>query len=273
MGVIGTLLVLTGLASVAGLALGGLLGALFNVNSERTVGLLLSLAGGVMLGVLWLDLIPEALETDVSVFFVMAALLLGALAVYALNALLDHNGASHAHAPAAGNLAKTPQTTDIKAKSRVALLRSGVVMASAIALHNLPEGMSIGALYAGEGGVMGGAALLMAVMIGLHNVPAGMAIAVTMESGGMAKARAVLLTALSGVPTLIGALCGFWLGDIGELGLALSLSFAGGAMLYVVSAELIPEAEALYRSKLPVFGVIIGVIITMGLLSFFSIGH
>ncbi len=271
MGVIGTLLLVTSLASVAGLALGGLLGALFNVESNRTVGLLLSLAGGVMLGVVFFDIIPEAYETGVSVFVVIVALLVGAFAVYALNALLDRSGAAHAHVHAAGHLAK-PKDADKQHDGRGSLLRAGVVMASAIALHNLPEGMSIGALYAGEGGAMGGAVLLLAAMIGLHNVPAGMAIAVTMVSGGMAKARAVLLTALSGVPTIIGALFGFWLGDIGELGLALSLAFAGGAMLYVVNCELIPEAQALYRSKLPVFCLIVGVGLAMSFIYLLDFG-
>ena len=271
MGALGTLLAVTGLAGVVGLGMGGLLGTMFNLNSNRTVGLLLSLAGGVMLGVVWFDLIPEALETDVSVLVVMTALLLGAFAVYGLNTLLDRNGDSHSHTHTEEHLNEL-QDVDHHKNDHGSLLRAGMVMASAIALDNLPEGMSIGALYASEGGAMGGAALLLAVLVGLHNIPAGMAIAVTMVSGSMAKGKAVLLTALSGVPTLIGALCGFWLGDISELGLALSLSFAGGAMLYVVNSELIPEANLLYRSKLPAFCVIVGVVIAMSFIYYLDFG-
>ena len=134
-------------------------------------------------------------------------------------------------------------------------------MASAIALHNVPEGMTIGASYASNDGVMGSAALMLAILIGLHNIPEGMAVSVPLISGGMHKAKAVLITALSGAPTIIGALFGYWLGDIGDLGLAISLGFASGAMLYVVFGEIFPQSILMYRSKRPAFFTILGVMV------------
>lgn len=88
-----------------------------------------------------------------------------------------------------------------------------------------------------------------------------MAVSVPLISGGMAKEKAVFLTALSGAPTIIGALLGFWIGDMGTLGLALSLGFAGGAMLYVVFGEIVPQAILMYHSKLPAFSVIFGMLV------------
>ena len=72
--------------------------------------------------------------------------------------------------------------------------------------------------------------------------------------------RVVCITALSGAPTMLGALLGYWLGEIGPLGLALSLGFASGAMLYVVFGEILPQAFIMYRSKLPAFSAIIGIL-------------
>ena len=145
--------------------------------------------------------------------------------------------------------------------NKFALFIAGVVMACAIALHNVPEGMTIGASYASNNGVMGSAALILAVLIGLHNIPEGMAVSVPLISGGMPKTKAVLLTALSGVPTIIGALLGYLIGDIGAMGLAMSLGFASGAMVYVVFGEILPQAILMYHSKLPAFSAIVGMLV------------
>ena len=148
-----------------------------------------------------------------------------------------------------------------KNDKKFSLFIAGIVMASAIALHNVPEGMTIGASYASNNGVMGSAALVLAVLIGLHNIPEGMAVSVPLIAGGMPKWKSVLITASSGVPTMIGALLGFLLGEIGPLGLAISLGFASGAMLYVVFGEILPQAILMYHSKLPSFSAIVGILV------------
>ena len=271
MGVLMTLFLTTFIAGVIGTGLGGLVGALLQKDSNRTVSLLLSFAGGVMLAVVCFDLVVEAVETGVGVYAVIASVAIGVAVIYFLNWLIDrktnpevpHIDASH------------PQTHDdldelihadhyqqhLKQKdSRMALFVAGLVMASAIALHNVPEGMTIGASYASNHGVMGRAALTLAILIGLHNIPEGMAVSVPLISGGMAKWKAVCITAMSGFPTVIGALLGYWLGEIGALGLCLSLGFASGAMLYVVFGEILPQAFIMYRSKLPAFSAIAGIL-------------
>ena len=136
-------------------------------------------------------------------------------------------------------------------------------MACAIALHNMPEGMVIGASYAGNraAGPLGGSGLIMAVIIGLHNIPEGMAVSVPLITGGSKRLRAVVITALSGAPTIIGAVLGFCLGTLSPMWLSLSLSFAAGAMFYVVFGELLPEAILMWRSKLPAFATVVGVLV------------
>ena len=100
----------------------------------------------------------------------------------------------------------------------------------------------------------------MAIVIGLHNIPEGMAVSVPLISGGMGKVKAASLTALSGLPTVLGALLGFALGGINSVMLVLSLGFASGAMLYVVFGELLPESILMWKSKLPAFSLFAGVI-------------
>ncbi|MBE5767426.1 MAG: ZIP family metal transporter [Clostridiales bacterium] len=272
MGVIETLLITTALAGVAGTGLGGLIGAILQKNSTRTVSLLLSFAGGVMLSVVCFDLITEAIETNVGLFVVIGSIALGVAIIYLLNHLIDsktnpevpHIDANHP--TTADDLDELIHSDHLeqhysRKDSKFALFIAGIVMASAIALHNVPEGMTIGASYASNNGVMGSAALVLAILIGLHNIPEGMAVSVPLISGGMAKWKSVLITALSGVPTIIGALLGYLLGDIGALGLAISLGFASGAMLYVVFGEILPQAILMYHSKLPAFSAIIGILV------------
>ena len=272
MGVLNMLILTTAISGVVGTGLGGLIGAMLQKDSNRTVSLLLSFAAGVMLSVVCFDLITEAIETEVGVMIVIGAVSLGVAVIYLLNYLIDcRTNPEVPHIDA--NHPKTADDLDelihsdhfgvhrANHDSKLSLFVAGIVMASAIALHNVPEGMTIGASYANSGGVMGRSALVLAVLIGLHNIPEGMAVSVPLISGGMNKWKAVLMTALSGAPTILGALLGFWIGDIGLMGLALSLGFASGAMLYVVFGEILPQAILMYHSKLPAFAAIFGILV------------
>ena len=278
MGVIGTLLLATTLAGVVGTGIGGIIGALLQKNSNRVVSLLLSFAGGVMLSVVCFDLVTEAIETEVGIWVVIGAVAAGVVITYLLNFLIDqktnpevpHIDANHPKtADDLDELIHSDHWNQHRAEkdNRLGLFVAGIVMASAIALHNVPEGMTIGASYASNDAVMGNAALLLAMLIGMHNIPEGMAVSVPLISGGMGKLKAVLITAASGVPTVLGALLGFALGEIGAIGLAMSLGFASGAMLYVVFGEILPQSILMYHSKLPAFSTIVGILV--GLLVIF----
>ena len=279
MGIIETLLLTTFLAGVAGTGIGGLIGAVLQKDSNRTVSLLLSFAGGVMLSVVCCDLVIEAVETQVGIGTVIGAIALGVAVIYFLNWLIDRKTnpeiahIDENHPQTADDLDELIHSDHLhhhiqKKDSKLSLFIAGIVMASAIALHNVPEGMTIGASYASNEGVMGSAALVLAILIGLHNIPEGMAVSVPLITGGMSKLKAVLITAASGIPTILGALLGYLLGEIGPLGLTVSLGFASGAMLYVVFGEILPQSILMYRSKLPAFSAIVGIL--AGLLIIFA---
>ncbi len=266
------LIKVTALAGIGGTGLGGIIGALFKKDSNKTASLLLSFAAGVMVAIVCFDLILSALETKTGVYTVCSGIAAGVGIVYLLNLFIDkttNHEVSHidkSHPETADDLDEIIHSNHLsvhirKHDDRVSLFVAGVIMACAIALHNLPEGMTIGASYANSNGLMHGSALVLAVLIGLHNIPEGMAIAVPLINGGVKRRMAILVTALTGAPTIVGALLGYWLGDIGPLGLALSLSFASGAMLYVVFGEILPQSILMYRSKLPAFFVIIGMLL------------
>ena len=279
MSVLGTLIATTAIAGVVGTGLGGLIGALLQKDSNRVVSLLLSFAAGVMLSVVCFDLVVEAIETNVGIYVVIGAIALGVAVIYILNRIIDRKTnpevahIDEKHSKTADDLDELIHSDHLEHHranndSKFSLFVAGVVMACAIALHNVPEGMTIGAAYASNNGALGGAAIVLAILIGLHNIPEGMAVSVPLIAGGMPKWKAVLITASSGIPTIIGALLGYILGEIGPVGLALSLGFASGAMLYVVFGEILPQAILMYRSKRPAFSAIGGMLV--GLLIIFA---
>ena len=276
-----TVTLMTLIAGVGGTGLGGILGALVRTESNRIVSLLLSATSGVMISIVCFELMVESLEaaqsvfSDGAVFVVCIAVLVGMAVVFLLNWLIDKRTEGEVPHTASSLHPKTHDNIDelshidhynqhLKEHApKRELWVAGVVIACAIALHNIPEGMSIGASYNidTEGGVS--MALILAVLIGLHNIPEGMAVSVPLVAGGMKRIKAALLTAASGAPVVLGAWLGYWIGDIGAIGLAASLGFASGAMLYVVFGEIIPQAVSMYRSKVPAFFVIIGMLIGM----------
>ena len=275
------IIIITFISGVVGTGLGGAVGAALKRDSNKTVSLLLSFAAGIMLAVVCFDLMSEPIEmmkkegTDLpslTPLIVVAAVIAGYGVVYLLNLLIDkktNREVKHIdknHPATADDLDELIHSNhyethkDLKSN----LFLAGLVMMFAIALHNLPEGMVIGASYAITGAATGlftGSGFIMAIVIGLHNVPEGMAVSVPLISGGMRRWKAVLLTALSGFPTVLGALLGYVLGGINDMMLVLSLGFASGAMLYVVFGELLPESILMWRSKLPAFALFAGIVV------------
>lgn len=281
---VGEILLIALIAGVGGTGVGGLLGSLFRKSSNHVISLLLSATGGVMVAIVCFDLLVESVEAsqgvfgDAGVLLTAFMVLLGVGVVMLLNWLIDRSTGPQVEHTASEDHPDAHDAVDElvhvdhfnehvrRGDSRRDLWMAGIVIACAIGLHNVPEGMSIGASFAiqGEGAIT--AALTLAVLIGLHNIPEGMAVTVPLVAGGMGRTKAVLLTAALGLPMVLGALLGLWLGDIGPLGLACSLGFASGAMLYVVFGEILPQSILMCRSRVPAILVVVGILIGMCLI-------
>jgi ZIP family zinc transporter len=272
-------ILVTFIAGVGGTGLGGSVSFLIKRDSTRTVSLLLSFAGGVMLAVVCFDLLIDALGakgtgTAERLPIVLLGVAVGYALIAALNYIIDKSTnpeiehINETHPKTADDLDELIHADHLEkhyGDRKNSLFVAGLIMSAAIALHNLPEGMVIGAAYTRETvfRVWTGSGFVMAVLIGLHNIPEGMAITVPLVAGGMKKTKAILITAASGFPTVIGAILGYWLGNMGENMQALALSFASGAMLYVVFGELLPESILMWRSKLPAVAVMFGIAVGM----------
>lgn len=271
---IGWITLITFIAGVIGTGIGGLAGVLLKKNSSKVVSLLLSFAGGIMLAVVCFDLLQEALNPTegqtVPFYVVVIFTIVGYAVVQLLNMFIDKRlskevpHTSKDHPDVHDDLDEMIHADHFAhhKSSDKHLFIAGLVMALVIALHNLPEGMVIGASFAKDAGiVVGGSGLLIAIVIGLHNIPEGMAVSVPLVAGGTKKWKALIAAAASGVPTIIGALIGYLVGIISPLALSISLSLASGAMLYVVFGELLPESILMWKSKLPALMLLVGLLL------------
>lgn len=252
---------LTAATGVGGLALGGGLAALLKRESPQGTSLLLSFTAGLMLSIVALDMVPEAveaLEGEAPALLVPVVLVLGFVVTYLLNCWIDksahHEDKNNPHHCACGHHD---------------LHTAGIVLAAAVALHNVPVGMAVGATVAVQGVCL--ASVLAAVTIGLHNLPEGMSIAIPLLHDGSKTISAIAVAALSGLPTVLGALLGYFVGNQAPAALAAALALAGGAMLYVVFFELLPEAAEQWKSRWSILSTVVG--FALGVLLISSHGH
>lgn len=251
-------ILLTALTGVGGLGLGGGLAVLLRHESPRTASLLLSFTAGLMLCIVSLDMVPEAVEAAPALWMAPLCLLLGFAVTFLLNCWIDksvhHSDHNHPHVCACGHHD---------------LHTAGIVLAAAVALHNMPVGMAIGTTVAADG--VSYAAAIAAATIALHNIPEGMSIAIPLLHDGSKAASAVAVASLSGLPTVIGAVLGYQMGTQAPAALSIALSLAGGAMLYVVFFELLPEAYQQWRSRWAMLFSVVG--FALGVLLIFSHAH
>lgn len=216
---------------------------------------LLGFAAGVMIAAsMWSLLIPaiEQAEAGGGVGWLPAAggSALGIAFLLAMDALLPHFTPESFHFPCGGS-------------SR----RRALLLVLAVTLHNIPEGMAVGvsfstAAYTGDPGQLT-AALALALGIGIQNFPEGAAIALPLRQEGMSRSRAFAWGALSGmVEPVFAVLTVLLVGSIQPL-LPWLLSFAAGAMLYVVVEELIPECTEKQGGHAGTLGVMAGFLVMM----------
>jgi len=146
-------------------------------------------------------------------------------------------------------------------------LKKTTMLVLAVTLHNLPEGMAVGVVFAGamagNSGITMAGAIALAIGIAIQNFPEGAIISMPLKSEGVSKSRAFIYGMLSGIVEPIGAIITILLTSVVTPILPYILSFAAGAMIYVVVEELIPESQSGDHSNIGTIGVAIGFTIMM----------
>ena len=223
-----------------GTTIGGIIGVTFKRTSNKFLSFVLSFASGLMLAIICFDLIPEAMEIS-NIISILAGIILGIVSMIICDILVQ----------------KKFNTKNKMSIDTNSLLKTGIIVSIGLALHNLPEGLAIGSGF----GASISLGYSLAIAICLHDIPEGISMAVPMKNGGLGKLKVVFYVLMSGVTTGIGAFLGALVGGISKDVISVCLSFAAGAMLYIVSGELVPESNKLYQGRMTAVGNMLGFLI------------
>ena len=236
------------LASGAATGLGGLAILVLRRWSERTLDVLLGFTAGVMLAATAFSLLVPALERG-SIGEILLGFGLGAAFIAALDTFVPH-----AHA-------RFAEHGELPAEQRDAQHRATLLLA-ALTIHNIPEGMAVGVAFAAGGSDLG---VPLAIAIGIQNVPEGFAAAAPLIPAGATRAKAAGVAALTGLVEPPAALAAFAALEVAGPLLASGLSFAAGAMLYVIVDELIPESHGHGYERAASIALLIGFALMLAL--------
>ncbi len=237
------MVLLTALGVGGATVLGAVIGFAFKKLSHKFSDIVLSFAAGVMLAAAVLGLILPSLEYggDWGLLITVAGVFTGAVCLNLADKLVPHlhrlAGADDETHPGNGKLSKV------------------LLFVTAIAIHNLPEGIAAGVSF-GSGN--DAEALLIAGGIALQNVPEGMVIIGPMLAAGVSPKRTFLLALGTGLIEVVGTILGYAAVTVATAILPFALAFAGGTMLYVISDEMIPETHAHGEQRGATYALLVG---------------
>jgi ZIP family zinc transporter len=220
---------------------------MMKVITHRWRDILLAFTAGIMVSATMFNLIPVALDNS-NLLTVTIGILFGTLVLSVLEKKMPHIDLDHS-------------------KSSVAFNQKSMLIITAITLHNLPEGLSVGVSYASENEGLGP---LIAFAIGLQNVPEGFLVALFLVTQKVKKWTAFVIATLTGAVEIVTGLLGFFLTSYVSNLVPYGLTFAAGAMLFIVYKELIPESHGDGHESSSTFSFIFGLITMIALIEWFG---
>jgi ZIP family zinc transporter len=223
----------------------GALPVLFVAPGPKSTSAMLGFGAGVMIAASAFTLIGGAFDSlpdagTTALVCVIAGTLLGAALLWLADRSLPHEHFVKGH--------DGPRST---------FVRGAWLFVLAIGLHNLPEGLAVGIGFAGTPGQ--GYAITSGIV--LQNLPEGLVVAASLRAIGTGTARSIAIAGATGLVEFAGGLLGIALGGALPEVIAASMAFAGGAMLYIVGQEVIPESHVRGRESVATWGLVIGFLV------------
>ena len=236
------LVLLTALGVGGATVIGSLIGFIFKKMSHKFSDIILSFAAGVMLAAAVLGLVIPSLEYGgkYGLIITIAGIFAGALCLNVIDKIVPHL-----------HKLMGPDIEDHNNSN----LSKVLLFVTAIAIHNLPEGIAAGVGF-GSGDTA--QALMIAGGIALQNIPEGMVIIGPMLAAGVKPGKTFVAAMITGLIEVLGTLVGYFAVSIASVILPFALAFAGGTMLYVISDEMIPETHAHGSERGATYSLLVG---------------
>lgn len=222
-----------------GVLIGIVLYYLFNIKSQRVIGMLFGITSGIMIAMICFDVLPHATQEGETILMVIGVAI-GILIGLFLEDLTDLLGNG-----IGGKKSKGVQT--------------GIMLLLGIAIHNIPEGIAMGTLGAASPETI----MQFAFVICIHSIPEAIAVAIPL------KAAKIPMKVVWGIPVVLGAIMGigggigFMMSQVAHNFVTVILGLAAGIILYIVCEELIPEARKIWNGRMTTVATIIGIILGM----------
>ncbi|MBR3894099.1 MAG: ZIP family metal transporter [Clostridia bacterium] len=239
-----TMVLLTAIGVGGATVIGALIGFIFKKISHRFSDIVLSFAAGVMLAAAVLGLIMPSLEYGgkFGILVTVVGIFAGAVCLNLIDKLVPH----------LHKLAGVDSETHPNANANLSRV---LLFVTAIAIHNLPEGIAAGVGFGADDPTQ---AILIAVGIALQNVPEGMVIIGPMLAAGVSPKKTFLFALFTGAVEVVGTFIGYFAVNLAAAILPFALAFAGGTMLYVISDEMIPETHAHGSERGATYALLVG---------------
>ncbi len=224
--------------------IGGIISNLFNFKSNNKIAALYELTAGIMTSIVCLDMLPECFELS-SIWYSIIGIIIGVSVIFVINKNVEGKEMF-------GN-------NDIKNKPE---LKSSYIVAISMAIHNMIEGIAIGTGFSLSFSL--GMSILISIF--LHDIPEGIVVGIVNKTSNKSNFKNIVSSVFVGGSVCIGAFIGGIFGNISDNIVSILLSIAAGAMLYIVSCDLIPYSKKISQKKevslMYIIGIVIGAIIT-----------
>lgn len=236
---IGNMILLAFVAEGLGVLIGLILYYLFNIKSQRLIGMLFGVTSGIMIAMICFDVLPHAAETGENTLMIIGVMI-GILVGLFLEDLTDllSNG--------------------LKGKKNKQM-HTGLMLLLGIAIHNIPEGIAMGTLGATSPETI----MQFALVICMHSIPEAIAIAIPLKISKTSYKIVWSIPLILGGIMGIGGGIGFLMSQVGSNFITLILGLAAGLILYIVCEELIPESRKIWNGRMTTVATIVGIILGM----------